>query len=199
MKEIRRLELAVHLFDDINYRKDYPATKYHSRYTSENESLIKNKYMQRIEDLAEDENSFLIFVAHTRINRGEVHHNVKEIYMDILDKMPGRHKKLELSVDTREIDKLKGYITQDTTFRAWGEYTSGCVLNDFLRLKECLKKDTDYNTIITELKPDLGVDFAHPRPWENYKGLENQINKYQQNVKHNIEYFYGRRELPAFQ
>lgn len=193
MSEIKRLELAVHLFDDINFRGNYPYTKHHNNYTEENEEQMLNKYINKIHDIAQDPESYLLFVSHSPITRDKLHPNVQEVYMHVLENLYERHNAFQGCVDISTINKLKKNISDDVVLSAWGEYTSGCVLDDLLRVRVALGKEIDYNTVVDELCPRSGVDFDYPRPWENPINPEEKIKKYLNNIQEQIRYFTGEK------
>ncbi|MFW6013989.1 MAG: hypothetical protein ACOCZQ_02455 [Nanoarchaeota archaeon] len=201
-EKIKRIELTVHLFHEINFSIKYPYTKYNPKYTPEHERIMKEKYLQKVDKVANDPGRYLLFVAHTPINKGILHENVYEIYMNIIDKISDRHTAFDFSVEPRALESLLAKTDKDTTITAWGEYTSGCVLNDLLRTKEKLGMKLCPEQTLNELNPEIGIDFTYPRPWEisdfDYKTNKEQIKNYRENVYHNFEYYFGKKEMPRF-
>jgi len=201
-KKIEKIELAVHLFHEINFIDKYPHTKYNSKYTQRDEKIMKKKYFKKIDKLANEQETYLLFVSHAPLSKGIIHENTYDIYMHILEKIPDRHYPFDFSVEPKSLEKLIPKIDNNTTIRAWGEYTSGCVLNELLRTKYSLGMQLCPKKSLEELNTNLGVDFVYPRQWEiqkiGYEDFEKRFNEYIRNVFHNFRYYMGEEEIPKF-
>jgi hypothetical protein len=64
--------------------------------------------------------------------------------------------------------KIKPRLEKNPIVNAWGEKTTGCVLDDLLNFFSYMDMDFTFEDIYTSLKPESSVDFkgGYPRPWE---------------------------------
>ncbi len=199
--KITWLEIAVHLFDSFNQGHDNKFPEYDNRYQRDKEEMMKRVYCERINYISGIPGAHLLFVAHTPITKGLLHENAKEVYMHVIDKLSDKHTIFDFSVDEKHLERLRSKVSEEVEFRAWGEFTSGCVLNDLLRTKYFLGKPILKEDTMRELRPEEGVDFEYPLPWEKPCKYEFDLRtkKYKNNVSHNIDYFLGQRDCPIFQ
>lgn len=182
---VRRIEVAVHLFDcinrySINWGSEGPElyTMYDGNYSRENEKLMAGIYAERVARVAGDPEAVMLFVAHTPISCGILHENVKEVYLKVLDLMPGRHYLFDYVVEPERLAKaLDGIVDKDAlAVYAWGEKTTGCVLDESVRVHDALGISHDLGTILGSLVPSAGVDWegCYPRHWERLNSMERQ-------------------------
>jgi len=203
MGKIKRVELAVHLFDAINRRpfnEEYGytlETEYTEDYGPEQEALMKNNYKRQIKDIASDR-GMLIVLPHERVLR-EVHSNVMEIIHYALSLFPLEDEVDRFcynetgSISPEGIDKIKRNLDKDLQVYAWGEFTTGCVLDELLRFYHALGIPIDSEKVKDSLVPEISIDFEglYPRPWEtlSQKETERRIDLYEKKVAERIANF----------
>ncbi len=186
MNDIGRLELCVHPFDNINTyyimarQEGVVSTKYKADYTKENEKMMMQRYKRRIRAVSYLPDTHLIFIAHSPITKGIMHENTKEMLYYILDNVPEpNYTILEYYLDPDVFNfKIKPRLSNNLIVRAWGEKTSGCVLDDLLNLYILTGMEIDINNIISSLAADSSVDFdeGFPRLWEKLNSRE-EVNR----------------------
>jgi hypothetical protein len=210
MRDIKKIDILVHPFYEINKiinsnEEKILTYKYNKNYKKEHENIMKERYTKSISEICSNKDGFLILVPYTQmISKGIAHDNVIELYNFLDENYYGSFKVMDISVNPNDeiFNNLKNN-KENLKISCYGEYTSGCVLNDLLRTYEALEINADLNLVLDSLKPEKGVDinYGYPRIWENIIPEINIMKKntFKNIVKHNYDYYHGKNNLPIYE
>jgi hypothetical protein len=211
-KKISRLEILVHPFHEINkIKNDYfedkiPTTIHNNNYTKDNETTMKNNYLNCLKNIILNKNCFLILIPYTKMNsKGIVHDNVFELYSFLKENYYDNFAVMDLSINPNDylFKEIKPRINNNLKISAYGEYTSGCVLNDLIRLYQTLDINFDFEKIFESLNPEFGIDIkdGYKRPWEelNSNEIKQREIMFKKIVKNNYDFYFGKTNLPIYE